>query len=81
MDKKKMVKTKRKVSKLKSWLNPDPEGYVQNNQPGRELILERSSVALNMTGHIRKSLIHLKKRITIRILRKEQNGGRLFREK
>jgi hypothetical protein len=24
---------------------------VQNNQPGRELILERASVALNMTGH------------------------------
>jgi hypothetical protein len=43
-------KAKREASKLKSWFNPDPEQFVENNQPGRELILDRVNLALNMTG-------------------------------
>jgi hypothetical protein len=50
VDKKKLDKAKREASKLKSWFNPDPEQFVENNQPGRELILDRVNLALNMTG-------------------------------
>jgi hypothetical protein len=42
-------KAKRAASILKSWFNPDPKQFVENNQPGRELILDRANLALNVT--------------------------------
>jgi hypothetical protein len=50
VDKRKLDKAKREASKLKSWFNPDPKQFVENNQPGRELILDRVNLALNTTG-------------------------------
>jgi DNA-binding transcriptional MocR family regulator len=45
----KLDKAKREASKLKSWFNPDPEQLVENKQPGRELILDRVNLDLNVT--------------------------------
>jgi hypothetical protein len=49
VDKRKLNRTKREASKLKSWFNPDPKQFVENNQPGRELILDRATLSLNVT--------------------------------
>jgi hypothetical protein len=54
IDKKKLEKAKREASNLKSWFNPDPERIVENNQPGRELILDRVNLALNVTGKLKE---------------------------
>jgi hypothetical protein len=50
VNKRKLDKAKREASKVKSRFNPDPKQFVENNQPGRELILDRANLALNLTG-------------------------------
>jgi hypothetical protein len=50
IDKEEVYKAKREASKLKCWLNPGPERFVESIDPGRELILEKTNVSMNITG-------------------------------
>ena len=37
----------REISKLKSWFNPDPLIFIEAQDSGRDLVLEKADVALN----------------------------------
>jgi hypothetical protein len=36
------------TSKLKSWFNPKPTRFIENSDSGRELVLEKDDIALNL---------------------------------
>jgi hypothetical protein len=38
----------RQISKLKSWFNPNPTRFIENFDSGRELVLEKADIALNL---------------------------------
>jgi hypothetical protein len=54
VDKYKLDKAKKAVSKLKSWFNLDPERFIENNDPGRELIVEKANIALNLIAKVKE---------------------------
>ena len=35
------------MSKLKSWFNPDPSRFIEGQESGRDLIVEKAGIALN----------------------------------
>ena len=43
----KNAKVLKEISKLKSWFNPDPSRFIEEQDPGRDLIVEKADVALN----------------------------------
>jgi hypothetical protein len=38
----------RQTSKLKSWFNPNPTRFIESSDSGRELVLEKADIALNL---------------------------------
>jgi hypothetical protein len=43
-----VAKDLRQTSKLKSWFNPNPTKFIKNSDSGRELVLEKVDIALNL---------------------------------
>jgi hypothetical protein len=52
--KNKLDKAKKDVLQLKSYFNPDSERFVESNDPGRELIVEKANVALNLIAKVKE---------------------------
>jgi hypothetical protein len=44
----------RQTSKLKSWFNPNPTRFIENSDSGRELVLEKADIALNLIDFLKE---------------------------
>jgi hypothetical protein len=44
----------RQTSKSKSWFNPNPTRFIENSDSGRELVLEKADIALNLNCFIQR---------------------------
>jgi hypothetical protein len=69
----------RETSRLKSCFNPNPTIFLENHDPRRENIVDRTDVILNLVEKS-KILKHSRRRISIQILKIEPNGGYNFEQ-
>jgi hypothetical protein len=46
-----VIRSLRQTSELKSCLNPNPTRFIENSDSGRELILEKADIALNLIDY------------------------------
>jgi hypothetical protein len=49
-----ILRSLRQTSKLKSWFNPNPTRFIKNADSGRELVLGKVDIALNLIDSLKE---------------------------
>jgi hypothetical protein len=54
-DNKRVARNLRQTSKLKSWFNLNPTRFIENSDSGREHVVEKADIALNLIDCLKES--------------------------